>query len=271
MIRLNFRLDDPSATSKLDVEEHVLAAMARYGHPCTFAVIPYRETDAGRIPLARARAAHMITAQEKGLLDIALHGYTHEDTELAPKPSEFRGMPEARQREAIHAGKALLEDVFGRTIDGFVPPWNSYDVHTLHALEQAGFSYLSANLWHPPMRRTVLRQLPLTCHLPEVRQAVTEARRFSRFNPVVIVVMHHYDFPGGGDKPVYRGYGEFDELLVWLAGQKDVRVSTLGALAKELTKRETRQWHRHLAWKNQLPWRFRHWLPNLCFATRTFL
>ncbi|MDP2832089.1 MAG: DUF2334 domain-containing protein [Pseudomonadota bacterium] len=268
MIRLAFRLDDPSITSNQEIEAHILEALARHGLRATFAVIPFRVTADGRKPLTRDRAQAMRAGIAQGVLDVALHGYQHRNARTSGHPSEFAEVAAARQHEMIGAGKALLESLFEQPIGGFVPPWNSYDAVTLDVLARQGFSHLSANLEHPPMRPTRLRLLPLTCSLSDLEAAVTEARRFARLAPVITVVMHHYDFPGGGDTPVFRSHGEFDALLAWVAGQADVRVQTLSELAGELTPAASRRGFGQRRLRERLPWRFRHWLPDLCAATR---
>jgi peptidoglycan/xylan/chitin deacetylase (PgdA/CDA1 family) len=271
MIRLVFRLDDPSATSNQEIEARILESLARHGLRATFAVIPFRGTAEAPLPLTRERARAMREGVAQGVLDVAQHGYAHRDANHGGYPSEFAGVPAARQRELIAAGKALLETVFDDSISGFVPPWNSFDAATLDVLEEMGFSHLSSNVGYAPMRPTRLRMLPLTCHLPQIKVAIEEARRFARLAPLVTVVMHHYDFPGGGDKAVFRSHDEFDALLSWVAGQADVRVKTLRELAGELTPAASQRGYRHRRLRDRLPWRLRHWLPELCCATRPLL
>lgn len=267
MIRLAFRLDDPSATSNQEIEARILESLARHGLCATFAAIPFRGTREAPLPMTRERARAMREAVAHGVLDVALHGYSHRDRNSGGHPSEFAGVPVARQLELIAAGKALLESVFEQPIRGFVPPWNSFDGATLAVLEEMGFSYLSSNMGHAPMRPTRLRMLPLTCHLPEIKDAIAEARRFARLQPVIVVVMHHYDFPGG-DNPVFHRHDEFDSLLALVAAQGDVCVKTLSELAVELTPAASQCGFRHNRLRDRLPWRFRGWLPSLCAATR---
>ncbi len=267
MIRLAFRLDDPSATSNREIEARILESLARHGLRATFAVIPFRGEEATPLPLTRERARPLREAVEQGVLDVALHGHSHHDNNPGGQPSEFAGLPASRQRELISSGKDLLEAIFERPIRGFVPPYNSFDAATLAVLEQAGLSHLSSNMRYAPMRHTSLRLLPLTCHLPELKAAIAEARRFSRLQPLVVVVMHHYDFPGG-EAPVFSDFAEFDALLAWIAEQKDVQIRTLSQLAEELTSTASQRVFQHNRLRDHLPWRYRHWLPSLCAASR---
>lgn len=267
MIRLAFRLDDPSATSNQEVEARILDSLARHGLCASFAVIPFRGTQEAPLPLTRARAQLMREAAASGVLDIALHGHAHRDVAGGGRPSEFSGVPTAQQRRLLEQGRALLENVFERPVTGFVPPWNSFDAATLDALESLGFNHVSSNLAHSPMRPTSLRLLPLTCHLPELKAAIAEARRFARLQPVVIVVMHHYDFPGG-DAPVFREPAEFDALLAWIAAQEDLEVNTLTQLAATLTPAASQRMFQLNRLRDRLPWRLRGHFPGLCAVTR---
>jgi len=271
VIRLAFRLDDPSAISNQEIEARILESLARHGLRATFAVIPFRSEAEATLPLTRERARAMREAVAQGVLDIALHGHSHRNARADGHPSEFAGVPAAHQRELISAGRTFLEAVFERPIRGFVPPWNSYDAATLDALEETGFSHISSNMDHAPMRPTHLRTLPKTCRLPTLKAAIEEARRFARLEPVVTVIMHHYDFPGGGDKPLFASHDEFDYLLAWVAAQADIHVKTLSELAGELTPAASQRGFRHLRLRDHLPWRYRHWLPDLCAATRPLL
>lgn len=267
MIRLALRLDDPSATSNQAVEARILEALARHGLCATFAVIPHKQRESEILSLTRERAEPLRAALNTGLIDIALHGHLHQNARADGHPSEFVGVEKTRQRDMIADGKRLLESIFEVSIGGFVPPWNSYDQATLEVLEESGFDYLSSNVLNAPPRPTRLRLLPLTCHLDNLRMAVEEARRFARLAPLIVVVMHHYDFPGG-DTPVFRDHAEFDALLAWVAAQKDVRVRTLSQLAAELSPAASQRVFQHNRLRERLPWRLRGWLPGHCAATR---
>jgi hypothetical protein len=83
--------------------------------------------------------------------------------------------------------------------------------------------------------------------------------------------MHHYDFPGGGGSPALLSYEAFDDMLAWLVEQVDVHVVTLGVVADSLRDKDSSHWIRHRQWREHLPWRFKHFLPELCIATRSHL
>ncbi len=272
MIRFAIRFDDPSATSKHAVEARVIEELSSWKLPATFAVVPFRKTQSGeKIPYGTEHATHFMSSIDAGLLEIALHGYTHSKSGLSPddRNSEFLGVPFTQQKDWIAEGKAHLESVFGPIISGFVPPFNSYDAQTLNALAASGLTYLSADRRTPPP--TSIPLLPVTCKLYNLREAVEEARRFIRMEPVIILVLHHYDFDRDESDPpgkVYS-YKEFGDILAWLKEQPDIQPQTLRQVASGLSGKSL-YWHRHDKWRSRLPGRFRHWLPNLCFITRSY-
>lgn len=232
MITVAFRLDDPSETSNQTVEAGILDAFRTLHAACTFAVIPFRIVDGKRIPLSAARARPLVDAAHAGVIEPALHGYVHAriHPEMAT-PSEFAGRPRDEQQRMIIEGRAHLESVFGRPVTGFVPPWNSYDSTTPGVLEEAGFKYLSAS-WHATANsKESIRILPLTVHLGEIPQAIDEARLYIKANPVIVVVMHHYDFMESGSDQASISLGEFSNLLSLIACQADIHLRTLAEIS----------------------------------------
>lgn len=232
MIRVALRLDDPSETSHQAVEAGILDVLRRHRASATFAVIPFRMVDGQRVALTADRAHPLIAAANDGVIEIALHGHVHVRQRPAPAPpTEFSGRPEAEQRALIEEGRAHLRHIFQRDIDGFVPPWNSYDLATLNSLEALQFHYLSAGWEQPARYRGGIRLLPRTAHLSDVPAAVQEARRFSRAEPTIVVVMHHFDFAeSGSDRAIFDMHG-FDAVLQHLTSEADLQICTLGALA----------------------------------------
>jgi len=77
MIRLALRFDDPSATSDHALEAAIFNTLMRYGIPITVAAIPNRRQDGHYAALAGSDAKHLVQAQRAGIIEIALHGYSH--------------------------------------------------------------------------------------------------------------------------------------------------------------------------------------------------
>jgi predicted deacetylase len=270
LITVAFRLDDPSETSNQDVEAGILDALRVHQATCTFAVIPFRMFDGRKTPLSVARARPLVRAAEEGLIEPALHGYIHASRypELAP-PSEFSGLSHDEQRSMIKEGRAHLETVFGMEVSGFIPPWNSYDGITVEVLEQEGLRYLSASWLAPLTPRRSLRILPFTARLGLLSQALNEAAAFTRANPVIVIVMHHYDFAESGSDQASTNTNEFSNLLSCLTSRSDIRIQTLAEISNsmacpDLPIRQHRFRSRHhfmshllprLSFVNNSPWR----------------
>lgn len=269
MIRLALRFDDPSATSRHDLEMELFALLEFYGVPATAAVIPNIRSENSSRPLEMSNVGHLIDACRKGVIEIAQHGYSHEERSktAAGKPSEFAGLEASEQAHLIGEGRILLSRIFGREISGFVPPWNSCDGTTLDVLEQFGFAYISSGK-NISRRAAQLLQMPRSCNLQDIRDVVVEARRFGFLNPVAVVVMHHYDFAESGSDHAKLSLAQFAELLDWLATRPDVKMVTLGEIA-----RSRAAYFRCGDWEwslNRLPWPVRKWLPERCMLQVPF-
>lgn len=251
MIDVALRFDDPSAASDHALERGILHAMAAHDVCATFAVIP----NAGQHTLSAGSVPHLIEAQQCGRVEIAQHGFSHESWHPnADLPSEFSGLDPAAQMEKIAAGRAALEQVFGNTIRGFVPPFNTFDQATASVLSERGFLYLSAGGEHGLIESSRLTQLPRTCQITELRRALAEARRRPQGELAIVAVMHHYDFRESGHADAPLTLQQLSELFRWLRQQPDVRLNTLSQLA---VRHDTETW-RKAVWRNRWVQR-RHW------------
>lgn len=268
MIRLALRFDDASAISHRGVESGIIDALKDTGIQATFAVIPYSDTPSGRLALDSQCGAHLLAACQSGLVEIALHGYSHRRVSTDGRPSEFCGLPVERQAAILTEAMEHLSGMFGgRSISGFVPPWNSYDAATVAALEGLGFDYISADRRHyPPGYAGPLAVLPFTCQFNALELAIAEARRYSRFAPHVVAVLHHFDFHESGAVGSRLDLQEFADSLAWLKRQPDVQVMTLREMATvSLAGAPARTSKRRLR-KVHLPWRLQQRLPKLCLV-----
>jgi len=273
-IALVFRFDDLSAKSDTALERKVLGAFRARGLPLTLSVIPriaarsaFDPSPQEGLPLPEEKVRILREALEGGA-EVALHGFAHQTVRrriggrfvkrFSRYHSEFVGVDEEMQRRRIREGRALLEDSLGVRIESFVPPWNGYDRTTLRVLQESGFVVLSAARWGPVDLDSDLKFLPRTSDLGEVREAVRSARTAGGESPAIIVLFHHYDFAENNDAPA----GSFtlqrlESLLDWVAGQKDLRVLTLGGAARSLSDLSARRftWNRTaLLWQLNPPW-----------------
>jgi len=272
VIRIAFRFDDPSPVSKQHVEEMVFAEFYSRNIPLTCATVPVRPRGGTEIRFTRDRASHYKAMHQAGLMEIALHGYTHCEARSIPDgaPSEFAGIPFARQKSTIAAGQSILEDVFQHPITGFVPPWNNYDAATMDALEELDFKYLSAGYRLPPKTSSNLRNIPLTSRLSLIDKTIAQARRFEMFSPVIVIVLHHYDFDRDPDDPPAKQFDrqELSRILELLLATHGVRFTTLGKLAEEMSPRACGTWNHYLRAQAFLPASARRLLPNTFIPTQ---
>jgi hypothetical protein len=231
MIRLALRFDDPSATSDRALEEGILAAARDAEFPLTLAVIPFKQLSGELIPFTATRADHLIQAHRDGVIEVAQHGFCHEQqNEGKSPPSEFSSIAFDKQLQKIREGRANLTTLFGENVAGFVPPWNTFDASTTRALVQCGFRYLSAGEEIEPNCESELAYLPRTCQMTDLGRTLETLAPFASFEPVVVAVMHHYDFAESGNPRAATDLDQFSELLQRLRQDSRLRISTLSGL-----------------------------------------
>lgn len=238
-VRVFFRYDDYSATSDPTVDNGLIGLFRKHGLCCTFAVIPrvtegnYRDPrPRPSLELDASRRQALAAAVRDGSVDVAQHGFEHRSNGRGMPHSEFRGDSFAVQAEKIGRGKALLEEIIGRPVLSFVPPWNTYDEDTLKALHESGIQCLSANRYGPLVSAIeTMRFLPITVELPDLESAVAAARTRPQDDPVIGVLMHPYDFRESGDQRAQVDLDVLDGKLAWLKQQPDVVVASVTALA----------------------------------------
>ncbi|MEQ1592427.1 MAG: DUF2334 domain-containing protein [Thiobacillaceae bacterium] len=261
MINIAIRFDDPSAISDHTIERGIISVFAQYQVCATFAVIPCQTGQW----INADNMSHLIQAQHAGWVEIAQHGYQHEElNEATMPPTEFADFTPDVQISKIIKGQAALEAVFACPIRGFVPPFNTYDATTVTALEKQGFQYLSAG-WEQhtaASASTLLAVLPRTCQIHELQLAVCEAQRRPHAEQTIIAVMHHYDFIEHAPKTGKLTLPGFASLLDWLHHQSGIKLTNLASLS---TQRSAPFWsqavQRHQIIAGRY-WRIAHLLPR---------
>jgi peptidoglycan/xylan/chitin deacetylase (PgdA/CDA1 family) len=264
MIDVAIRFDDPSAISDHTLERALLRTMEAHGVCATFAVVPC----AGQRTLQATDVPHLVAAQQRGTVEIAQHGFSHFDANTSSLPSELAGIDPASQTTKITLGRTVLEQVFGVPIQGFVPPFNTFDRHTAAVLSMQGFRYLSAGSEHGVIESKRLTPLPRTCQITELKTALAEARRRPGGQLAVVAVMHHYDFKEFGQADAPLTLQTLANLFQWLRQQSDVRLNTLNELA---ARHAPETWHQAVKrnqWVERQHWRIRALFPQYCLMPR---
>ena len=262
MIRIGFRFDDPARSSDHQLETAVLDTFAANDAPITLAVVPFESVGDAVHPLTTEHTEHLRRAAEQSQVEFALHGYSHISRSNEELDSEFSGVQREHQEQLLRAGRAQLAlalNVPDTQISGLVPPWNTFDGTTMKVAAALGFRYLSAG-WTAP-RGTTPTLLPRTCHLSTARQAMTEAATWAHTKPMVIVVLHHYDFEEfGGDEATFN-LATLDELLKFI-NQSGYPISTIRDLAATVRPGQLDYWVRLQRWRERQHWRIATRIPG---------
>src|SRR5690242_17240737 len=133
-------------------------------------VVPNHWGDAPIVP-GSAFAARLRRWAEAGF-EIFLHGYFHRDDaqhegalarararHMTAGEGEFLGLSREAASARIAQGRALIEDVIGRSVDGFVAPAWLYGPGSLEALAYSGVPIAEDHLrvWSPSEKRDLAR------------------------------------------------------------------------------------------------------------------
>lgn len=243
-ITVILRYDDYSGVSNTDAETRILDTFRLYHVSGTFAVIPFvydpkTEQQPGEgtaTLLSKPKIAILRNAVRDGVLEIALHG-VHHKTVRAKKLglTEFAGVSEKDQYAKLSKAKLELESLTGSRVYTFVPPWNSYDLSTVQALEKLGFNCLSASVSFGPSEDNKLRFVPATMELYNIKKTVEIARQLHDKDAVIVALFHSYDFKEANAKKGRFTYSQFAHTIKWLTEQKDISIKTVGEAAFDKT------------------------------------
>jgi hypothetical protein len=235
-INVVFRFDDFSATSNTQLEQKIITVFKDNKCSFTIAAIPFvADGDVHSfniknvVPMNKFKGDILRKGNEEGLFDVALHGYSHQ-VNLNPL-NEFAGLDYNIQLEKLNKAKVLLESLVKDSVTTFVPPWNSYDLNTIKALEKLDFSIISAKSDRPGLKTSQLKFVPYTCELPQLEEAIKQARKNYDSQPTIVVMFHEYDFIES-NKSGNVSVKSFQELITSLKKQKDVNILSMEQLAK---------------------------------------
>lgn len=242
------RYDDVTPHSNSALERELYAHTDRLGATVMVGVVPMlpsARANALRTPASARDVATKIALLKryarKGVVEIALHGYRHEDTDVMTAPrSEFAGVAPAQQRIWVGEAARWMKSTLDIEAWAFIPPWNSYDDSTLSALAENGISVISAARSGPVAGASELAFLPATSYPQRLEQAISEFEQAGDCEALLTVVMHPFDFAGGEDMPNFRrdeqiSLPQFFESLAMLKARGRVRFLSAQSLLKEGT------------------------------------
>lgn len=245
-----FRYDDYSADSNTNVEKNLIEIFRKNKMPITFSVIP--DVVAGNpedqakqsmhaLPLEKAEI--LKSARNEGIVNIAIHGYSHQTIRQRPF-SEFGGLDYHSQLARLKSGKMYIEWMVGAPVTIFVPPWNRFDRNTLLAMQILGFTTISANtdkeaidglkpdllpIPCSPLKKCIL-SIPATCSIYFMKDCILAAIQSSYQQPTIVVLVHSYDFIEDNPEKGFTSLQDFSELLHWLQEQPNIRVIPMSSL-----------------------------------------
>jgi predicted deacetylase len=156
-----------------------------------------------------------LRARQSEGVEMLLHGYTHRDeTEhssararlaartMTAREGEFYGLTHGEALDRIADGRALLEDILGAEVDGFVAPAWLYSDGARRALRDLGFRVAEDHLsvWRPDTGETVLRG-PVVSYASRDRRRIVGSLAWSRTASVALApvrtvrhAIHPHDF-----------------------------------------------------------------------------
>lgn len=232
-IKVVLLYDDVSSLSSMDLEMKILDSLRTQNMPCTFGVIPYASIGEWRdirpqevVPLPIAKINMFKDAMKSGLLNVVLHGYSHQAVSQEGKCgyTEFCGLEYGRQEKTLAQAKNYLERNLGNPVFTFYPTWNSYDQNTIRAIENLGFKTIFGMEYGYADKNSKLNFLPFTCDFIHLRTAITSARRLTNDESVIVVLLRSTDIQGINRSTGNQKIKEFQDVLSWITSQNDIQL-----------------------------------------------
>jgi predicted deacetylase len=163
-------IHDVSPRFESEIDRLMDVLQPHVGNRLAMLVVPNHWGDAPIVPNS-AFAARLRRWADQGI-EMFLHGYFHRDQVehaaagqrlrarlMTAGEGEFLGLSAAAASARLHKGRALIEGVIGRRIDGFVAPAWLYGEGALAALTEAGVPIAEDHLrvWSPSTGRQLAR------------------------------------------------------------------------------------------------------------------
>jgi len=243
-ITIVLRMDDYSNFTSDSFIIQILDLFNKHNIACTFGVIPYLSATGGHnvdpndTPLSKSKI-NILKEADSHILEVALHGYSHQarHTCFQKYRTEFNGIDYINQVKRIDKGKIFLEYMLNTTVKTFIPPWSTYDLDTLKAINKLGFHSISSDAEQGRVFKSVnLKYLPATTTLQYVKEAVQAARILQDKDNIIVILFHLYDFMELSREHGITTYKALSDNLNWLTRQDDIQFLTLGQAADKFNK-----------------------------------
>jgi peptidoglycan/xylan/chitin deacetylase (PgdA/CDA1 family) len=197
--KIILRIDD-YGLDNASFYKDLTAVINKNNCPLTISVVPFRHENSGYLQITDSLLDQLkVFCKSNSQIEIALHGYAHQNTMKSGGSGEFVSLSYPEQLTKINEGKKLLESKLGTQIVTFVPPWNSFNAITTNALEKAGFKLISASsysLFGSSEINTKIKYLPCTVSMVHLMNDATSLDRLVKLsgNNIVVILFHATDF-----------------------------------------------------------------------------
>ncbi len=139
-----FRMDDIQPNWKFHALRKGVDLFIEEKVPITLGVIP---NVGGKLKVSEdpplSSYIRRLLLTKSNLVEVALHGLTHDIRTHVSGKSEFAGLTSEEQFDMIVKGKKILEESDAE-VRVFIPPFDTYDNNTIKALSRADIRILSA-------------------------------------------------------------------------------------------------------------------------------
>ena len=197
----------PAHGERIARVEAELAALT--GGSATYAMLVVPDFH-GRAPIAGDRAFQAwLRGRRAAGVEMLLHGWSHRDDaptgwrarHMTAGEGEFAGLDEAEARRRLRDGRALIEDIVGAPVGGFVAPAWLYGPGALAAVAAEGFAVAEDHMrvWSPATGRTLARG-PVVSYASRSRGRMASSLAWSRVATTVLaglrtvrVALHPHD------------------------------------------------------------------------------
>jgi peptidoglycan/xylan/chitin deacetylase (PgdA/CDA1 family) len=236
-INIIFRFDDYKLTSNVFYDS--LFYVFNKNHiPLCLGIIPYDKNGLIFNNLDQEQLNGLRLRIVKNEIEIALHGFNHNDNSLSKKSflvrsvsSEFANLNYKDQFKKIKKAKIAIDSLLNSKVNIFIPPFNSYDDNTLKVLDSLKFDIISASI-DGPSKSDKIKYIPYTINnLNELPKLLTKYQ----FDKTIVVMMHQYVFKEGTGYMNHFSpridFNQLDSTLNWINNNTNLSTTSFSMLS----------------------------------------